>query len=99
MRACWKWWAPPGRASIGYWVLAEHRRKGYALDALRTLVDWAWTLPDLHRLELYVEPWNVGSATTAERAGFRAEGLLRSWQEVGGTRKDMVMYATVRGDA
>jgi PBP1b-binding outer membrane lipoprotein LpoB len=33
--------------------------------ALRVLVDWASTLPEIKRLELYVEPWNEGSWRTA----------------------------------
>jgi [ribosomal protein S5]-alanine N-acetyltransferase len=33
------------------------------------------------------------SFAIAEAAGFRKEGLLRSWQEVGGERKDMFMYS------
>src|SRR5689334_19175723 len=33
-----------GRASIGYWIAAHHRRRGYAVDALRALAQWAWTL-------------------------------------------------------
>jgi [ribosomal protein S5]-alanine N-acetyltransferase len=50
----------------------------------------------LHRIELYIEPWNVGSIKTAERARFKREGLLRSHQEIGGHRRDMLLYANVR---
>jgi RimJ/RimL family protein N-acetyltransferase len=50
------------------------------------------------RLELYVEPWNTASIRTAESAGFQREGLLRSWQEVGGIRKDMYMYSRLATD-
>jgi ribosomal-protein-alanine N-acetyltransferase len=53
------------------------------------------TLPDVHRLELYVEPWNEGSLRAAERAGYTREGLLRRWQEVGGQRRDRYMYSRV----
>jgi RimJ/RimL family protein N-acetyltransferase len=49
-------------------------------------------------MELYVEPWNTASIRTAEKAGFRREGLLRGWQEVGGERKDMYMFARLSGD-
>jgi ribosomal-protein-alanine N-acetyltransferase len=45
------------------------------------------------RRELYAEPWNQASIQTAEKAGFRGEGLLRSWQAVGGERKDMIMHS------
>ena len=55
-------------------------------------------LPGIDRLELYVEPWNVASIRTAERARFRREGMLRSWRCVGGQPKDMYMYSRVRPD-
>lgn len=86
-----------GRASIGYWIRPGARRRGYATDALTTLTGWAWSLAGVHRLQLYVEPWNDASSRAAERAGFTREGLLRSWQEVAGQRRDMFMYAAIRG--
>ena len=67
-----------------------------AAAALTALTSFAWTIPDLHRIELYIEPWNAGSVKTAERAGFEREGLLRSHQEIGGRRRDMLLYATIR---
>jgi len=84
-----------GRASIGYWIAPGFRGRGYAAAALRVLVDWASTLPEIKRLELYVEPWNEGSWRTAERCGFCREGLLRSWEQVGDERKDMYMYSYI----
>lgn len=82
-----------GRASIGYWIATPYRRRGFTTDALQTLASWALLLEEVQRLELYVEPWNEGSWCSAERCGFQREGLLRSWQEVGGQRKDMFMYS------
>ncbi|GAA1380209.1 GNAT family protein [Luteococcus sanguinis] len=85
-----------GRASTGYWVAPQHRRRGYVSDALRTLSDWAIDHDQVQRLELYVEPWNEGSWRAAERCGFQREGLLRSWQPVCEERKDMYMYSRLR---
>jgi RimJ/RimL family protein N-acetyltransferase len=82
-----------GRASVGYWVAASHRRRGYAGRALRVLTDWAATLSDITRLELYVEPFNEPSWRAAESAGYRREGLLHRWQVVAGEPRDMYMYA------
>jgi len=75
-----------GRASVGYWVISSSRGRRAHQD-LR-----------IPRLELHVEPWNTASIRTAEKAGFQREGLLRGWQEVGGERKDMYMYARLAGD-
>lgn len=84
-----------GRASVGYWIAPAARRRGYAVDALSTLAAWAEQLPEVDRLELYVEPWNEGSWRTAEHAGFQREGLLRSWERVGPERRDMFMYSRI----
>jgi [ribosomal protein S5]-alanine N-acetyltransferase len=65
---------------------------------LQALALWALDELRIPRVELYAEPWNTASILTAERAGFQREGLLRSWQEVGDTRRDMYMYARLPGD-
>lgn len=85
-----------GRASVGYWVGAGHRNKGIATQALDALSNWAIRDPEIHRLELYVEPWDEGSWKAAERCGYTREGLLRSWQEVDGLRRDMYMYSRLK---
>ena len=87
-----------GRASVGYWVRPGCRSKGYARTALSALSDWALRHTEVHRLELYVEPWNEPSWRTAASCGYRREGLLRSWQQVGDTRRDMYMYSRLADD-
>lgn len=90
------------RASVGYWLNAPARGRGTAAVALDVLTGWATRSGDedlrVERLELYVEPWNTASWRTAERCGFRREGLMRSWETVDGRRRDMYMYARLRTD-
>lgn len=88
-----------GRATAGYCVAPSARGHGIAAAALIALTRFAWTIPGLHRIELHIEPWNVASVRTAERAGYRREGFLRSHQEIGGERRDMLMYAAIRADS
>jgi RimJ/RimL family protein N-acetyltransferase len=87
-----------GRAEVGYWVIAAARGRGAAGRAVAAITGWALGELRIPRLELYVEPWNQASIRTAEKAGFRREGLLRSWQAVAGERKDMLMYSLLPGD-
>jgi [ribosomal protein S5]-alanine N-acetyltransferase len=87
---------PAGRATAGYSVSAAHRGRGIASSALTALTTFAWTIPALYRVELYIEPWNSSSIHVAEASGYQREGLLRSHQEIGGTRRDMLLYATTR---
>lgn len=85
-----------GRAQAGYGVIASARGRRVAAEALIALLKFAWTIPELHRLELYIEPWNVASVRSAELAGFEQEGLLRSHQEISGRRVDMLVFSMVR---
>jgi RimJ/RimL family protein N-acetyltransferase len=45
------------------------------------------------RVHLFVEPWNVASARTAESAGFRREATLRGWERIDGSQRDADCYA------
>jgi ribosomal-protein-alanine N-acetyltransferase len=85
-----------GRATAGYSVSPVHRGRGAASAALEALTTFAWSIPALYRVELYIEPWNRGSIGVAEASGYVQEGLLRSHQEIGGTRRDMLLYAMIR---
>ena len=85
-----------GRASAGYGIAPSARRRGFATDALTALTGLGWTLPWLHRIELYIEPDNLDSVGTAERCGYLREGLLRSHQPIAGSRRDMLLYAALR---
>ncbi|MDV6278155.1 hypothetical protein R3Q06_32300 [Rhodococcus erythropolis] len=64
---------------------------------LRGWAGWAFTDLKIPRLELYVEPWNTSVAAHCRQRRFPSRGLLRSWQELGGERKDMHMLAKLRG--
>ncbi|GAA2801232.1 hypothetical protein GCM10010470_40360 [Saccharopolyspora taberi] len=70
-----------------------------ASAALKAMTSFAWSIAELHRIELYVEPRNRASCRVAETAGYEREGLLRSHQEIGGIRRDMLLYAAIRRTA
>lgn len=89
----------PGKretASLGYWLLASARGKGVAAKALVAMSSFG--LGQFERLELYVEPWNAASWRTAEKVGYRREGLMRKFQEIGGQRKDLYLYSLLPGE-
>ena len=82
-----------GRASIGYWLVADARGHGLAARALRAVVAFAFGTLEIPRLHLFVEPWNVASARTAERAGFKREATLRGWERIDGEQRDADCFA------
>ncbi|NDZ63853.1 GNAT family N-acetyltransferase [Streptomyces cyaneofuscatus] len=89
---------PEGRASIGYWMVPYGRGQGVTRAALRTVTGWALRDLGIPRLQLFIEPWNAASARIAVDVGYRHEGLLRGWQQVGDERRDMAVYGLLNSD-
>jgi RimJ/RimL family protein N-acetyltransferase len=92
---------PPsdGFAEAGYWTAPGGRRQGYTAEALGLLCAWAFDEVGLRRVELVVDPDNAGSRGVAERAGFRAEGIVRQRFLHRGQPSDVVLYARLATDA
>jgi RimJ/RimL family protein N-acetyltransferase len=86
------------KAEIGYWVVAEARRRAVGTRATRLLAEWALTGLGLERVELLANPQNEPSQRLAERAGFTREGTLRRYRRRHGVREDLVMFSLLAED-
>ena len=86
------------RADCGVMVVPAARRGGLALEALRLVVGWAFGTLGLQRVGLATLPENEATQRLAERAGFRREGVLRSYSREFGRPADNVMFGAVPGD-
>jgi RimJ/RimL family protein N-acetyltransferase len=87
-----------GAGEIGYWVKREARGRGVAARAVRLVSEWGLRERGLARISLMTEPENVPSQRVAEKAGYRREGVLRSWMELKGERREFVMFSLLPGD-
>jgi RimJ/RimL family protein N-acetyltransferase len=94
----WLHIGPSSRATVGYWLLPEGRGKGFMSRALLLVTRWAFAELGLKRIGLLADPRNAASVNVAERAGFRREGVLRSWADVNGERVDHVSYSLLPAD-
>jgi len=63
-----------GRIEMGYSVIPDRRRRGYAKEAARALIDWALSQPKVRVLVAGCQPDNVPSIRTLERVGFHRSG-------------------------
>jgi RimJ/RimL family protein N-acetyltransferase len=63
-----------GMVEVGYAVLPEHRRRGYARAALAVLLDRARREPDVRVVRLSIAPDNTASQAVARPFGFRVVG-------------------------
>lgn len=76
------------RAEIGFALGRESWGRGYAREALATLIDYAFGELALHRLEADVDPRNVSSLRALEKLGFQPEGILRERYLINGEIQD-----------
>lgn len=88
-----------GIGRIGYWVLAEARRRGVASTALAAATRFAFAAIGLHRVELFHAVENAASCRTALRAGYALEGVHRDSHRYGdGRRHDEHTHARLATD-
>jgi RimJ/RimL family protein N-acetyltransferase len=84
---------------VGYWVRAEARGNGVATRALELIAPWAFESRGIERLQLYAEIENIPSQRVAEKAGFRRDGVIRSWRRSAlGRRPDFALYSLLPGE-
>ena len=62
-----------GGLEIGYWVHAEHVRRGYATEMAAALTRVGFEIEGARRLEIHCDPRNVASAGVPKRLRYRCE--------------------------
>lgn len=77
---------------LGYSLLPEYRGHGYATEAVRALVDAAFSQAHLRLLRAYCLPENERSRALLRRLGFREDGRLKHGASLRGRAVDVVCY-------
>lgn len=67
------------RAELGIVLLKKHRGKGYAQQAISTLVNYAFEHLMIHQLYAYVNEDNLISSKLFEKCNFKQCGILDDW--------------------
>lgn len=84
------------RAEVGYQLGTEHWGRGYAQEALRAALVYAFDALELERIEADIDPRNAPSCRLVERLGFQREGYLRERWRVNGEICDTAFYGLLR---
>jgi ribosomal-protein-alanine N-acetyltransferase len=87
------------QACFGYLLARAHWTRGYAAEALKALVDWSLSQPQIYRAWAYCDAANPASARVMEKAGMTREGLLRRWHvapNLGEEPRDCIVCAKVK---
>jgi RimJ/RimL family protein N-acetyltransferase len=86
------------RGQLGYLVGVDARGRGVAPRAIRLVSAWGFRTLGLERIEILVHPDNEPSQRAAEKAGFKREGILRSYTRVKDERFDMWSFSALPGE-
>jgi RimJ/RimL family protein N-acetyltransferase len=90
-------WNPDFRsASMGYCLDDAAWGHGYATEAARALLQWAFDTLDLNRVQAETDTRNAASARVLEKLGFVREGTLREDCVVNGEVSDSWVYGLIR---
>jgi RimJ/RimL family protein N-acetyltransferase len=86
-------------AELGYWIGLPHWGAGYATEAARELVRYAFEQHEQPRLEkVYARHFgrNAASGRVLQKIGMTEEGLQRKHFMKWGTLEDLVLYGILR---
>ena len=90
-------WNPDYRsASLGYVLDEAAWGHGYATEAARALLQWAFDTLDLNRVQAEADTRNLASARVLEKLGFVREGTLREDCVVNGEVSDSWVFGLLR---
>jgi ribosomal-protein-serine acetyltransferase len=77
---------------IGYWLAKKAEGRGIMTSAVRALVDHAFDVWKLNKVEIRAARENHRSRAIPQRLGFIEEGTLRQIGRIGATYHDLVVY-------
>ena len=78
---------------LGYASAAGEWGHGYATEAARTILAFAFRELGLHRISAAIGPDNAASIAVVEKLGFTREGVLRDHVHTNGAWRDSVLYS------
>jgi [ribosomal protein S5]-alanine N-acetyltransferase len=82
-------------AKLGGAIAADHWRRGYAIDAARTLVNVGFRELKLHRISAAMGPDNTASIAIVHRLGMIYEGCIRDHVYTNGRWRKSLLYSVL----
>jgi len=81
---------------LGLLIDPDHRRKGYAIEAIRVLSRWLFRTRDMNKVYASTSSLNKSAVGMLEKAGFKRDGVLRHHYYYDGELRDGFLYSMLR---
>ena len=88
-----------GTIGLGYVIARPEQHKGYATEATRAVIDWAFRQPTIYRVNASTDIDHIASQRVLEKAGMVREGLLRKYivhPNISDIPRDSYLYAITK---
>ena len=85
-------------AYLGYWMGEKFAGKGFMIEAVQLVLQYAFKTLKLHRIEANVQPKNIVSINILKRAGFTKEGFSRRYLKIDKRWRDHERWAIIVED-
>lgn len=86
------------KAEVAYDISRNFWRRGFASEAVSSLLHHAFSAMGLNRIEAKVDPDNTNSIKLLRRLNFQFEGTLRQSEQVSNKFFDLNMYSKLKSD-
>jgi diamine N-acetyltransferase len=85
------------RAGIGLVIIdVANRRKGYAKEALQVLINYCFSVLQLHQLYCDITEDNADSLNLFKSIGFKQIGVKKDWIYNNGAYKSVLMFQIIK---
>ncbi|WOV84019.1 GNAT family protein [Sporosarcina jeotgali] len=84
--------------SLGYWIGERFQGNGIMTDAVRAMIDYAFSIYKLNRVEIRCGTANAKSRAIPERLNFHLEGIQRDAEFLYDHFHDLAVYSILARD-
>ncbi len=83
------------KAEIGFWLLPRFWGKGFMMEGMKLIMDYAFNKLDLHRIEGFVESRNSNCIKVMRKLGFEMEGTMKDCEIKNGEFISLKIYSRI----
>ena len=84
------------RAGIGILVHPDFQKNGFASEALKILIEYAFTYLDLHQLYANITEGNNNSISLFENFNFKKIGIKKDWLFTNNSYQNEILYQLIK---
>lgn len=86
------------KTEIGYWISEAFQHKGIVTRSCRAIIEFAFNVLEINRIQIKVATGNLKSLHVAERLGFTREGIERQGELLSNGFTDLVVFGLLKNE-